>query len=84
LRPLDNLQFEGPICFVKIDVEGMELDVLAGARQLLEKHRPAIAIEVIDKHDRQLWEWADATKYRVIGSFVDYLKFKNYILIPAH
>lgn len=33
---------------VKIDVEGAELDVLAGARQSILRHRPALIVEVND------------------------------------
>jgi FkbM family methyltransferase len=44
--PLDNLTFEGVISFLKIDVEGMELDVLSGAENMIEKHRPVIVIEI--------------------------------------
>ena len=84
IRPLDNFEIEGTISFIKIDVEGMELEVLAGAKLLLHKHRPAIAIEVLDKNDKQLWEWAKSEKYKIIGSFVEYQRFKNYILIPAY
>ena len=32
--------------FIKIDVEGAEISVLRGARQLLKKHKPTIAMEV--------------------------------------
>jgi FkbM family methyltransferase len=36
--------------FVKIDVEGYEPEVLAGARQTLELHRPKIMVEVQTQH----------------------------------
>jgi FkbM family methyltransferase len=33
--------------FIKMDVEGMELDVLEGARQILERFRPVLCFETI-------------------------------------
>lgn len=33
------------ISLIKIDVEGMELEVLAGAQRILQQHRPALVIE---------------------------------------
>ncbi len=47
LARLDDL-FEGqepPISLVKIDVQGHELEVLRGARQLLSQYRPALILE---------------------------------------
>jgi len=38
-----------PVSFVKIDVEGHELEVLGGAKQTLAEHRPNILIEI--NHD---------------------------------
>jgi FkbM family methyltransferase len=38
--------------FMKLDVEGMELDVLNGGRTVLERHRPVMLIEMI-KSDRE-------------------------------
>jgi hypothetical protein len=32
--------------FIKIDVEGHELEVLHGSRQTLEKHHPTLMVEV--------------------------------------
>ena len=47
---IDAFEFER-LDFVKIDVEGMELDVLEGGKQTIERHRPQMLIETI-KTDR--------------------------------
>jgi FkbM family methyltransferase len=39
---------------VKIDVEGMELDVLTGARQLIAKHQPILQVEWLKSPKPQL------------------------------
>jgi FkbM family methyltransferase len=41
---IDSLELQR-LDFLKIDVEGMEIDVLAGARASLERHRPCAWIE---------------------------------------
>ncbi|NKC30588.1 FkbM family methyltransferase [Falsiroseomonas selenitidurans] len=45
--PLDSLARPRRTCLLKIDVEGMEAAVLAGARQLIAEDRPAIFFEVV-------------------------------------
>jgi FkbM family methyltransferase len=54
LRPLDiftsgphSLVHPFPIRFIKIDVEGMEMDVLRGAANTLEEHHPQLLVELI-------------------------------------
>jgi hypothetical protein len=42
---LDSLPLDKPVSFIKIDVEGGELDVLKGAEKLLLKQHPALFIE---------------------------------------
>jgi FkbM family methyltransferase len=42
----DSLE-SGPVGFVKIDVEGAELEVLGGMRRTLEEHRPPVLCEVL-------------------------------------
>jgi hypothetical protein len=37
--------------FIKIDVEGHEEGVLNGARKTLERERPALLIEIEDRHN---------------------------------
>jgi len=46
---LDELVGE-QVGFIKIDVEGHELDVLEGGRDTLERYRPTVLIEAEDRH----------------------------------
>jgi FkbM family methyltransferase len=56
------------VAFVKIDVEGHELNVLNGAVVLLENSQPVFLVEAEDRHRAQatrlLFEFFDARNYR--------------------
>lgn len=51
VRRLDAcVELSGARCYVKIDVEGSEIDVLNGMRGFLEKNLVVLQIEAIDEH----------------------------------
>jgi FkbM family methyltransferase len=65
--PLDELAKELPgLRLLKIDVEGMERQVLQGANELITRHRPLLYVENdrIEK-SRALIEWIVAQGYRL-------------------
>ena len=50
LASLDDMKFSCAIDFVKIDVEGMEYDLLRGAKQFFAQQSPVVFIEIWDEH----------------------------------
>lgn len=55
IYPMDSLVSPRGISFIKIDVEGMEVDVLKGAQKVLQISRPVLAVE----------EWEERTTEEV-------------------
>jgi FkbM family methyltransferase len=57
-----------PVTCMKIDVEGMELAVLRGARRLLDTHRPQLVVELVGEEARRdVGEFLGALGYRHTG-----------------
>lgn len=52
LMPLDSFYnlFEKQISVIKIDVEGMEYNVLLGSKKLIELYKPTIIVEIFDEN----------------------------------
>ena len=47
---LDEYNFEHQIGFLKIDVEGHELDILRGAKKFITRNMPTMLIEIEERH----------------------------------
>ena len=81
VRRLDNLDL-GPVDFLKIDVEGMEMAVLAGAEKTIQRTRPFLFVEILDASIPDFLNWIDAAGYRIEKLFPDKTHC-NYLLAPA-
>jgi FkbM family methyltransferase len=53
VRRLDSFEIPGGVSCVKIDVEGMEPEVLRGAKKLLASQRPVVFAEAADEGARE-------------------------------
>jgi FkbM family methyltransferase len=78
IKKLDDFTFD-QIQFIKIDVEGFELDVLKGAAGTLTKYKPVVMIEVFDNSRQELDSLMQQYGYR---SFIT-LEQYNTIYIPV-
>jgi FkbM family methyltransferase len=75
LVSIDGLGFPA-VHFIKIDVEGMELDVLRGAAQTIRRDLPVIYVEVLKCDRRAMARWLIDAGYRLFPN--DY----NWLCLP--
>ncbi|MGH6924064.1 MAG: FkbM family methyltransferase [Propylenella sp.] len=81
LVTLDRL-IRGRVDFIKIDVEGMEMEALSGAAGLIAANRPVLYVEVLDAAIGRFMAWVDGHQYRIERLFPDKTHC-NYLLVPA-
>jgi FkbM family methyltransferase len=70
--PLDD--FKLTRCdLIKIDIEGMELEALEGAKAMIERCRPIMLIEKIKTDAESLRQWLEARGYRIVEAGINML-----------
>ena len=55
IRTLDSVigdKIKGNLAFIKIDCEGMSLDILKGAKKTIQRYQPDISVEVDNELER--------------------------------
>lgn len=62
LVSLNSLQLPR-LDFLKIDVEGMEMEVLEGAAATVERHKPSMIVEVMKSDQEQIIRWLGKLGY---------------------
>lgn len=80
VSPLDSMLSE-PVDLLKIDVEGMEMSVLAGAARVIARWRPLIFVEIANRNTAEFSAWLRGAGYRVALVFTD-KGHANYLLTP--
>lgn len=78
----DELFFNFEINFIKIDVEGGELDVLFGLQKIIDKCRPIIFIEVANSNADKFKEWCACHGYNEEERVQRYKANINFLISP--
>lgn len=68
------------IGFIKIDVEGMEMDVLHGLSATLKRCEPKMFIEVDEENEDAFQAWLKENEFSVLDSFKRYKTNNNYLV----
>jgi FkbM family methyltransferase len=93
---LDNILKNKKIGFIKIDVEGHEMNVLNGSKETIKKNKPNFLIEIEERHSKVKVEetinsinllgyksyYTDGVKLMSTNKLSNFSKNNNYIFIP--
>jgi FkbM family methyltransferase len=83
MQSIDNLALER-LDFIKLDIEGMEMEVLRGARATLERLKPIVQVEIIKSDAKELQEFLQGLGYRVVPVGINFLAFHSTDPVLAH
>ncbi|TKW76018.1 MAG: FkbM family methyltransferase [Bradyrhizobium icense] len=70
--PLDDLNLPR-VDFIKLDIEGMEMEALDGARKTIKRSHPILLIERIKSDAAQLERWLASKDYTILPAGINIL-----------
>lgn len=78
-----DLLFRGTaIDFIKIDVEGDEIEVLVGLKDTIDRNQPTIFVEVDDENKMAFDRWRGHAKYSIKWRHRRYASNENFLIVP--
>jgi FkbM family methyltransferase len=80
---LDDVLAPFPVGLIKIDVEGMELEVLRGAEKLVAAAAPILAVEVTPESAADAESWLQAHDYRIERTFSMYTDIATLVAVSS-
>ena len=80
VMPLDELISE-KIGFIKIDVQGSEIDALEGGRNLFLTSKPDALIEVTKLHVKEFMKFVEEIGFQIVKAF-DHGRYVNFYIKP--
>jgi FkbM family methyltransferase len=72
------------IDFIKLDIEGMEMEALSGAADSIARSKPALLVESIKTNTTTLREWLGAHDYQIFHVGMNFLAVHNSDPIRPH
>jgi FkbM family methyltransferase len=69
--------------FIKIDIEGMEMDALKSLEQTIQRCRPTIFVEVDNYNRDKFMTWCRSHKYTIVETTKRYEWNVNYLLVDS-
>jgi FkbM family methyltransferase len=79
--PGDRVLFDRPVNFIKIDLEGMEVDALTGITQTIDRWRPKLLIEIQDHNLSPILNILETFDYELVDVFCRYGGMANYLFV---
>ncbi|NEP81263.1 MAG: FkbM family methyltransferase [Okeania sp. SIO3C4] len=76
--PLDEIITE-KVDFIKMDVQGKEIDVLEGAKNLISSYRPDMLVEIAKNHIKDFRKFLAAVNYQTFKAF-DHGRYVNFYI----
>lgn len=81
--PGDQALADTHVDFIKIDVEGMEMQALGGLAQTIARCRPRIFIELDRGNKESFGKWVKDNHYEIRARFRRYRVNENFLLVPG-